>query len=269
MARKSAQWASLSRALSQALSGFKMAFNHEKLEVYQRALVFDKKASNWTGEWGGRHAIRDHLDRAASSIVENLAMSSASHTSMKTRCLDYSVGSTLECAACMDLAEVKHLLNDGVVARAKEDLLHILRMLIGLRRSWSCRTSWVRESDAVYEAREKALFHHEKLDVYKVSMQIAKTLTSSETVDSLPATVFRRLDELLTSMVLNIAEGNGRFSKADQQRFIGVSHEAAIKLAARLDICVVQELIPADEVQEVKLLLERVAAMTLAMSADM
>ena len=74
----------------------------------------------------------------------------------------------------------------------------------------------------------------------------------------LSTSAFRRLDELLTSIVLNIAEGNGRFSDADQQRFLGTSHEAAIKLAARLDLCVIQELLFKNEVEKCKILLERI-----------
>jgi len=72
---------------------------------------------------------------------------------------------------------------------------------------------------------------------------------------------------LLTSMVLNIAEGNGRFSDADQARFLGTSHESAIKLAARLDLCVTQNLLPQDEVVGWKALLQRVSVMASSMIA--
>ena len=75
----------------------------------------------------------------------------------------------------------------------------------------------------------------------------------------------RRLDELLTSMSLNVAEGNGRLSEAGQARFLGTSHESVVKLAARMDLCVAQGLLPATEVGEWKVLLERVSVMTLSM----
>jgi four helix bundle protein len=68
-------------------------------------------------------------------------------------------------------------------------------------------------------------------------------------------------------MVLNIAEGNGRFSNADQARFLSTSHESAVKLAARLDLCVTQDLLPRYEVAEWKAHLERVAVMTASMIA--
>ena len=70
---------------------------------------------------------------------------------------------------------------------------------------------------------------------------------------------------MLSSVVLNIAEGNGRFSDADQVRFLGTAHESAIKLAARLDLYVTQDLLPRDNVAQWKTLLQRVADMTVAM----
>jgi len=111
----------------------------------------------------------------------------------------------------------------------------------------------------------KLRFHHETLDVYKVGIEAATAFSSSDSVSRLPNPVFRRLDQLLTSMVLNIAEGNGRFSDADQARFLGTSHESAIKLAARLDLCVTQNLLPLNEVVGWKALLERVSVMTSSM----
>ena len=110
-------------------------------------------------------------------------------------------------------------------------------------------------------------FHHEKLDVYRVAIETATAVSSSEAVCRLSTTVFRKLDELLTSMILNIAEGNGRFSDADQKRFLGSSHEAAIKMAARLDLYVIQSLLPPEEVADWKSLLERVSVMTSSMAA--
>jgi hypothetical protein len=117
----------------------------------------------------------------------------------------------------------------------------------------------------VVEAGKQVFFHHEKLDVYRLSIETAKAFSSSEVVCCLPITVFRRLDELLTSVVLNIAEGNGRFSNVDQRRFLDTSHEAAVKMAARLDLYVIQGLLPEKEVKGWKDFLERISVMTSSM----
>jgi four helix bundle protein len=225
-----------------------MAFNHEKLKVYQRTLSFNVKVSSWTGEWDHRHAIRDHLHRAAESMLENIAMASAAYSEIKIRSLDFAIGSSLECAACLDLARLKRLLDAERVYAEKEELSQILRMLVGLRTSWARMPQMVREDADEYrvanagvdeaadkthenESKETVLFHHETLDVYRLATQAVAAVCSSEEVPRLSNSVFRRLDELLTSMVLNIAEGNGRFSGDDQARFLGTSHEASIKLA--------------------------------------
>jgi len=214
-------------------------------------------------------------------MLESIAMASAAYSAMKQRGLDYAIGSSLECAACLDLAGVKRLLDANMVNTEKEELSQILRMLVGLRKSWAHPVRGVREEPEEYEVpgkgidkardkgiEERVLFHHETLDVYRVAIAAAEAYCSSEAVSRLSNPVFRRLDELLTSMVLNVAEGNGRFSEADQARFLGTSHESAIKLAARLDLCVAQGLLPSNEVDEWKLLLERVSVMTSSMVAS-
>ena len=255
-----------------------MTFNHEKLEVYRRTLPFNVKVCAWTSQWDSKHAICDQLSRAAGSMLENIAMASAAFSTMKMRSLDYAIGSSLECAACLDLARIKRLLDTDLVYAEKEKLSQILRMLVGLRKSWEKTSQVVREDRAEYSAsgsvfdkdcdREgmgKPLFHHERLDVYKVAIAIAEAFCCTETVSNLSNPSFRRLDELLTSIILNIAEGNGRFSDADQVRFLGTSHESAVKLAARLDLCVTQGILPSKEVGEWKILLERVSVMTSSM----
>lgn len=197
---------------------------------------------------------------------------------MKVKSLDYAIGSTLECAACLDLAGIKQLLDLPLIGTEKQELSQILRMLIGLRRSWSSR--FVKEGRAKYAIgsqpaggdgnsgeesqkhydkdydkdydnegervfEQSPLFHHETLSVYSAALELAKVLATSDAVQRLSDSDYRRLDALLTSIVLNIAEGNGRFSAADQRRFLGTSYEAAIKLATRLDLRAVQGVLPA------------------------
>ena len=264
-----------------------MAFNHENLIVYQRALPFNVKVGIWIERWDSKHAVCSQLWRAAGSMLENLAMASAAYSSMKLRGLDYAIGSCLECAACLDLARIKRLLDIEATCTEKKALSQILKMLVGLRKSWAGSEWVVKEDRANYEvgsdideaphiggagcdkdSRSNPLFHHETLDVYQVALEAVTAWCCLEVSSLMPNAVFRRLDELLTSMVLNIAEGNGRFTEADQVRFLGTSHESAVKLASRADLCVCQELLPRDEVEEWKALLQRVSVMTSSMIAN-
>jgi four helix bundle protein len=243
-----------------------MAFGHEKLKVYEQALHFNVRVSEWVKQWDSKYAVCDQLDRAACSIVENIAMASAAHSTMKMRSLDYAIGSALECAACLDLAGIWRLMKESCVTSEKVALSQSVRMLVGLRKSWSPTPSCVREDEEGYGVEDKILFHHERLDVYRVALETASVFAGSEATGLLPKHVFRRLDELLTSMTLNIAEGNGRFSGVDQRRFLETAHEAAVKMSARLDLCMTQDLMPPDDVRACKERLERVGVMTWVMT---
>mgnify|MGYP001470764873 CR=1 FL=1 len=244
-----------------------MRLDHEKLQVYQRALSFNAKVCQWVSCWDKRHAICDQMDRAAGSILENIAMSSASRSRGKIRCIGYAVGSTLECAACLDLSRVKGLLSPEVVRVEKHEVLQIVRMLIGLRKAWSAKSVCM-EDRPWFAGDDDTMFHHERLDVYRHALGVVKLLAESKSIHHLTDGGFRRLDELSTSMVLNIAEGNGRYSDAEQYRFAKVSHESAVKLAARLDLLMIRGLIPLHEVEVIKACLVRVSAMLIAMSPE-
>lgn len=56
--------------------------------------------------WDNYHAFVNHLSRANESILLNLAEGCRSHSrKAKNIYIDYSIGSLLESAACMDIAE--------------------------------------------------------------------------------------------------------------------------------------------------------------------
>src|SRR5258707_1810784 len=142
-------------------------FAHEKLQVYGKALAFVATASTFSATWNKKHAVVDQFDRASDSLVLNLAnAASLGSGPSKLRALDYSLGSGLECAACLDIATVKRLLEKTETDRQKQLLCEIVRMLIGLRKVWE---TWKAHEDAVsYRSgipspQPEHLFHHETL----------------------------------------------------------------------------------------------------------
>jgi hypothetical protein len=48
-------------------------FSHEKLHVYQETLHFVARAEDIISAWDRKHAVVDHLSRAAESVLVNLA----------------------------------------------------------------------------------------------------------------------------------------------------------------------------------------------------
>ena len=77
-------------------------FSHLKLRVYEKALASVARLAAYSGQWDKRHAVVDQLQRASESIVLNIAEGARLWTSChKRHLLDYAIGSTLECAACL------------------------------------------------------------------------------------------------------------------------------------------------------------------------
>jgi four helix bundle protein len=87
---------------------------HHKLKVYEKALALCVSADELSASWGRRHAIVGHFCRASESIVLNIAEGARLRSGPdKARTLDYAIGSTLECAACLDIASIKGRLSQG------------------------------------------------------------------------------------------------------------------------------------------------------------
>jgi four helix bundle protein len=115
-------------------------FDHEKLDVYQEAIAFIAWLSSLFDETGRIGDVRDHLDRAATSIALNIAEGNGKY-SAKDRCrfFDIAHGSALECAAGLDVLVVKGKVATAEIRLGKERLQRIVRMLIGLIKRNSSR----------------------------------------------------------------------------------------------------------------------------------
>ena len=97
-----------------------------------------------------------------------------------------------------------------------------------------------------------AYFDHEKLDVYRNSIAFCAWVG-----DFLPAIAAKtsakdQLDRASTSVPLNIAEGNGKFSVKDRARFLEMARGSALECAACLDVLVARKLANADQASEAK-----------------
>jgi four helix bundle protein len=81
-------------------------------------------------------------------------------------------------------------------------------------------------------------------------------------LDHLPRAGFRRIDEAATSIVLNIAEGNGRFAHLDHGRVLQMANRSNTKLAARLEMCALRGAVNREQATELNRLLIRIDQMT-------
>lgn len=111
-------------------------FDHEKLEVYQRAISFNVWVSSVLDVLPKSTSLWSQLDRASASIPLNIAEGNGKWTA-KDRCrfFDIARGSALECAAALDISVARGLLESKSVEKGKSIASEIVRMLIGLIKS--------------------------------------------------------------------------------------------------------------------------------------
>ncbi len=243
-----------------------MSFAHENLKVYQKGLDSFASVQPFLSSWSKKHAFVDHLSRALESVLFNLVEATRlSQKPKKILTLDYALGSTFECAACLDVAVLKGLLDAVIGVDEKRRLLEVCRMLIGLRNSWM--DPRVAEAGCTYtagqpEERESNVFHHETLDMYKVALCFYRWFLSTGPGKRLASGFDRSIDVLATRVVLNIAEGNGRYAELSRQGFLDTANASVAKLAVSLDMGVRRNAWTHEEIATAKPLLERIGQMT-------
>src|SRR5256885_9603322 len=111
----------------------------------------------------------------------------------------------------------------------------------------------------------KTYFDHEKLDVYREA--IAFCAWAGELLNSISAKAAAKdqLDRASTSVPLNIAEGNGKFSAKDRARFLEIARGSALEFAAALDVLVARKLVTSEQIENGKENLVRTVQMLLVM----
>lgn len=108
-------------------------FDHEKLNVYHEALAFVGRATELLERVSKRMAVYDQLDRASTAIPLNIAEGTGKFTPPdRCRYYDTARGSALEWAACLDVLVVKKVLTQPEIKEAKDVLVKVVSMLVGL-----------------------------------------------------------------------------------------------------------------------------------------
>ncbi len=95
-------------------------------------------------------------------------------------------------------------------------------------------------------------FDHEKLNVYQEAIRFVDW--ADEILESIPKNIAAhgQLDRASTSIPLNIAEGNGKYTAPDRCRFFDIARGSALECAACLDVLVAKKrLIQADQGKEI------------------
>ena len=111
----------------------------------------------------------------------------------------------------------------------------------------------------------KTYFDHERLDVYQESIAFCGWVGDLLNDITGKAAAKDQLDRASTSLPLNIAEGNGKFSDADRSRFLEIARGSALECAACLDVLAVRKLIATEQLVPAKEQLARIVNMLMGM----
>ena len=98
-------------------------------------------------------------------------------------------------------------------------------------------------------------FDHEKLDVYQLAIDFVENLPRGR------GYLADQLQRAALSIVLNIAEGAGKFSPKDKAAFYLRARGSTTESAAVLDVCNRLRLLGAGSCEEHKAVLERISQM--------
>ncbi len=104
-------------------------------------------------------------------------------------------------------------------------------------------------------------FDHEKLRVYQEAIRFVRWV--HHVLERIPKGVAARghLDEASTSIALNIAEGNGKFTAPDRCRYFDIARGSALECAACLDVLVAKAVLAAEGAAPGKEMLANVVSM--------
>ena len=108
-------------------------------------------------------------------------------------------------------------------------------------------------------------FDHEKLRVYQESLKFVEW--NEQILKKLPKklSVWSQSDAASTSIVLNIAEGNGKFTPRDRCKFFDISKASVLECAAALDIIVAKKHFTVEEVHFGKQTLKNIFSMLIGL----
>lgn len=108
-------------------------------------------------------------------------------------------------------------------------------------------------------------FDHEKLEVYREAIAFVAWLAAILEGAVRVGEVKDQLDRASTSIPLNIAEGNGKYSPKDRCRFFDIAHGSALECAAGLDVLVAKAKLTPDQVRPGKERLHRIVRMLMGL----
>ena len=108
-------------------------------------------------------------------------------------------------------------------------------------------------------------FDHEKLQVYREAVEFVAWLSVLLEATVRAGEVKDQLDRASTSIPMNIAEGNGKYTPKDRCRFFDIAHGSALECAAGLDVLVAKAKLTVEQIRPGKERLQRIVRMLMGL----
>lgn len=132
-----------------------MAFSHENLKVYQKAIAFVAWTQSLIETLPRGFSAKDQLERASTSVALNLAEGNAKFSNRdRGRFWQISHGSAVECAACLDVLVARKALAPQMAESGKGMLEEIVRMILAMLNGLGLR---FREDEPEYASSPSRL----------------------------------------------------------------------------------------------------------------
>jgi four helix bundle protein len=110
-----------------------------------------------------------------------------------------------------------------------------------------------------------ACFDHEKLEVYRESIGFVVWLSGLLESSVRTGDVKDQLDRAATSISLNIAEGNGKYTPKDRCRFFDTAHGSALECAGALDVLVAKGKATPEQTHDGRQILQKIVRMLMGL----
>lgn len=112
----------------------------------------------------------------------------------------------------------------------------------------------------------KIYFDHEKLIAYQRSIEFVAW--ASQLLEEMPSklAVFDQLERASTSVPLNIAEGNAKFTASDRCRYWDTARGSALECSACLDVLVAKGKFARERTEKGKQLLSETVSLLIGLS---
>ena len=99
------------------------------------------------------------------------------------------------------------------------------------------------------DTTQECWFDHERLEVYREAIAFVAWLCALLEQAVRVGDVKDQLDRASTSIPLNIAESNGKYTLKDRCRFFDIAHGSALESAAGLDVLVAKGKLTPDQIR--------------------